>query len=58
MPYKCDICNQLFETLELRSDHINTKIHEAKKELKYMTLKFEYKWDDKEIDEFFIKSVT
>ena len=54
MPYKCDICNQLFETLELRSDHINTKIHEAKKELKYMTLKFEDKLDDTKIEELFI----
>jgi len=31
--------------------HMNTKNHKAKKELKYMTLKFEDKIDDNKIEE-------
>ena len=52
--YKCLLCDCNFDNIADHINHLNTPSHKAKKELKYMTLKFEDKLDDTKIEELFI----
>jgi phosphoribosylformylglycinamidine (FGAM) synthase PurS component len=53
--YKCLICDCSFNQILHHMKHMNTKNHKAKKELKYMTLKFEDKIDDNKIEEILVE---
>ena len=53
--YKCLICD--FQTMEIRQhlSHLRSKSHTAKRELKYLSLKFEEKKKDEEIENILIE---
>ena len=53
--YKCLLCDYKMYNIADHINHLNTASHKAKKELKYMTLKFEDKLDETKIKELFIE---
>ena len=48
--YKCLLCNFGTNNIREHLKHIQTNKHKAKRELKYMELKFEKKMTDTEIE--------
>jgi hypothetical protein len=55
LTYNCILCDYNTKDINLFISHRSCKNHKAKKELKYMTLKFEDKLSDTKIEEMFIK---
>jgi hypothetical protein len=49
------LCDYKMYNIADHINHLNTASHKAKKELKYMTLKFEDKLNDAKIKELFIE---
>ena len=48
--YKCNLCNIFFSNIEEIKTHQNSKKHSARKELKYMELRFEKKMNEADIE--------
>lgn len=51
MLYKCLICDFSCDKVSIYMKHLNTTSHKAKKELKYMKLRFEDKLEEKKVIE-------